>query len=130
MIFDESKSGSSTYYIKFHHGKNVFDHILDMIVKMYLNGSSSIGIFGLRKALKKEWNNHYELLTWEYGKHHLKQSDMDRLHCCTFALGDNSEHSHQENSCIDCLTCFSFFKRKGIPFLENVGKNVSSNQKL
>ena len=64
---------------------------------MDLNGSSYIGIIGLRKKLKKEWHNHYELLTWEYGKHHLKQSDMDQLHCCTFVLGGNCEHIHQRN---------------------------------
>ena len=76
-----------------------------------------IDIFGLRKTLKKEWHNKYEFLTWGYGKHHLKQSDMDRLHCYMFALGGNCKHSHQGNSCIKCVTCFSFFKRKVILFL-------------
>ena len=50
--------------------------------------------------------NNYELLTWEYGKHYLRKIDKYQLHYCTFALGDNFEHSHQENYCITCLTCF------------------------
>ena len=54
---------------------------------------------------------------------------MDRLHCCTFPLGDNCEHSHQENSCIKCLTCFSFFNRNVFPLLKNVNEEVSSNKK-
>ena len=45
----ESTSGLSTYYIKFHHGKNVFDHMIDRIVKMDLNGSSSIDMIGFSK---------------------------------------------------------------------------------
>ena len=73
----ESKSGLSTYYIKLCHGKNVFDHMLDRIGEMDLNGSSSIEIIGFIKTLKKEWHNHFELITWKYRKHHLKQSDMD-----------------------------------------------------
>ena len=59
IIRGESKSGLSTYYIKFRHGKNVFDPMLDRIVKIDLNGSSSIDIFGLSKTLKKEWYNRY-----------------------------------------------------------------------
>ena len=102
----ESKSGLSTYYIKFCHGKNVFDHILDRIGQMDSNESSSVYIICFIKSLKKEWQNHYELLTWEYGKHHLKQSDMDILHCCMFTLGGNCEHSNKENSYVECLTCF------------------------
>ena len=74
MMHGESKSGLSTYYIKFRHGNDVFDHIVDRIGEMDLNGSSSIEILGFRKTLKKEWQNHYEFLKWEYGKHHLKQS--------------------------------------------------------
>ena len=96
---------------------------------MDLHGSLSIDIFGLIKTLKKEWNNHHEFLTWEYGKHHLKQSEIYRLHYCMFALGVNYKHSHQENSCIKCLTSFMFFKRKVIPFLNYVGENVSSSHK-
>ena len=49
----ESKSGLSTYYIKFCHGKNLFDHILDRIGQMDLNGSSSMDIIDFRKSLKK-----------------------------------------------------------------------------
>ena len=59
----ESKYGFSTYYIKFHHSKNIFDNVLDRVVEMDLNGSSSIGIIGFRKSPKKEWQNHYQLLT-------------------------------------------------------------------
>ena len=69
----DSRSGLSRYYIKSRHGKNVFDHMLDNIVKMDLNGSSSIDIIGFIRSMKKEWHNNYELLIWEYGKHHLKQ---------------------------------------------------------
>ena len=114
----ESKDGLSTYYMKFRHEKNVFDHMHDRIVQMDLNGSSYIKIIGIRNSLEKEWHNHYEFLTWEYGKHHLKQSDMDRLHCFTLVLGDNFEQSKKENFCIKCLTCFSFFKGKFFPFLK------------
>ena len=49
----ESKSGLYVYYIKLRHSKNVFDHMLDRIGKMDLNGSFSIGIIGFRKLLKK-----------------------------------------------------------------------------
>ena len=91
----ESKSGLSTYYIKFHHGKIIFDHMLDRIGQMYLNGISSINIIGFRKSLKKQWHNNYEFLTWKYGKHHLEKSDMDRLYYCTFAFSGNSENSHK-----------------------------------
>ena len=91
---------------------------------MDLNGSSFIDIFGLSKTLKKEWHNHYEFLTREYVKHHLKKSDMDWLHCCTFLLGGNCKHSHKENSFIRCLTCFLFFKRK-LPLQKNsMKKNI------
>ena len=44
-----------------------------------------------------------------------------------FALGENCEHSHQENSCITCLICFSFFKSKVLPFLNNINDEVSTN---
>ena len=70
---------------------------------------------------------YYEFLTWEYGKHHLKKSDNDILHYCTFALGGKCKHSHQENSLIKCLTCFSFFQNKVLPFLNNVNDEVSYN---
>ena len=53
---------------------------------------------------------------------------MDRLYCCTFALGGNCEHSHKENSYIKCLTCFSFFK-KSFAFPENINEEVYSNNK-
>ena len=59
----ESTYVFSTYHIKFRHGKNVFDHMLDRIGRMDLNGSSSINIIGFRISLKKESHNHYELLT-------------------------------------------------------------------
>ena len=59
----ESKAILSTYYIKFCHGKNVFDHTLDTIGQMDLNGSSPIDIIGFIKSLKKEWHNNYEFLT-------------------------------------------------------------------
>ena len=49
----ESKAGLSTYYIKFRHGKNVFDAMLDRIGEMNLNVSSSIDIIGFIKTLKK-----------------------------------------------------------------------------
>ena len=64
-----------------------------------------------------------------YVKYHLKQSDNDILHCCTFALGDKCENSHQENSCIECLTCFYFVQNKVLHFLNNVNYEVSSNDK-
>ena len=64
-----------------------------------------------------------------YRKYHLKQSDNDILHCCTFALGGKCENSRQENSCIKCLTCFSFVQNKMLPFLNNVNYEVSSNDK-
>ena len=63
--------------------------MLDRIGQMDLNGSLSINIIIFSKALKKEWHNHYEFSTFEYGKHHFKQSEMDKLHCCMFALGGN-----------------------------------------
>ena len=84
---------------------------------MDLNGSSSINIISFTKSLNKEWHNNDEFLTWEYGKHHLTQLDMDQLHCCTFALGGDCEYSHKEISCVKCLTCLSFFNRKVFPFL-------------
>ena len=49
----EPKSGLSIYYIKFCHSKNIFDHMLDRIGQMDLNGSSSIDIIGFRKSLNK-----------------------------------------------------------------------------
>ena len=49
----KSKAGFSTYYIKFCHGKKVFDHMLDSIGQMDLNGISSIDIIGFRISLKK-----------------------------------------------------------------------------
>ena len=76
-MLGKSKSGFSTYYIKFCNGQNVFDHMLHRIVQIDLNTSSPINIIGFSKSLKREWQNHYEFLTWKYGKHRLKQSDMD-----------------------------------------------------
>ena len=63
----ESKSGFSTYYIKLCCSRNVFDAMLDRIGEMNLNVSSSIDVIDFRTTLKKEWQNHYELLTSEYG---------------------------------------------------------------
>ena len=103
--------------------------MLDRIGQIDLNGSSSINIIGFSKALKKEWHNYYELLTWEYGKHHLKKLDMDVLHCCMFELGGNCKHSHKNNSHIKCLTCFSFSERKVLPFLKIFNEEVCSNNK-
>ena len=51
----DSKSGLSTYYIKFQPGKTVFDAILDRIGEMELNDSSYTEIICSRKTLKKEW---------------------------------------------------------------------------
>ena len=79
---------------------------------MDLNGSSFIYIIGFSKSMEKEWHSNYEFLIWEYGKHYLKQFDIYQLHCCPFVLGSNCDHSHEENSCVKCLTRFSFFKRK------------------
>ena len=70
-----------------------FYSMLGRIGKMDINGSYSIDIFGF-KTLNKEWPNRYEFLAWEYGKHHLKKSNMDQLNCCTFALGGNFEQIH------------------------------------
>ena len=129
MMCLESKYGLSTYYIEFLHAKNFFDDMIDRIGEMDLHGSSSIKIIGFGKTLKKEWQNRYELFTWEYVKNHLKQSGKDQLNCCTFALRGNCEHSHQNNSCITCLNCFSFFKSKILPFLNNANDEVYSNDK-
>ena len=60
----ESKYGLSIYYIKFRHGKNVFDAMLDRIGEIYLNGTSSINTICFIKTLKIEWHNHYEFSTW------------------------------------------------------------------
>ena len=73
----ESKSGLSTYYIKFYHGKNFFDHMLDRIGQIDLNGSSSIDIIGFRKSPKNEYHNNYEFLTWGYGEITSKKSGMN-----------------------------------------------------
>ena len=54
---------------------------------------------------------------------------MYGLHCYTFTLGGNCEYSQKENFCIKCLTYFSFFKRKVLPFLEKLNEEVSSNKK-
>ena len=59
-MYGESKARLSTYYKKFRHRKNVFDHMLDRIGQMDLNGSSSINIIGFSKSPKKEWHNRYE----------------------------------------------------------------------
>ena len=59
----KSKSGLCTYYTKLRHGKDIFDHMLDRIGQIYLNGSSTIKIIGFNKSLKKEWDNYYEFLT-------------------------------------------------------------------
>ena len=40
----------------------IIDAMLDMIKEMYLNDGPSIDIIGLKKTLKKEWQNHYGLL--------------------------------------------------------------------
>ena len=84
--------------------------MLNRTRQMNLNISYSIRIIGFSKSRNKEWHNNYDFLTWEYGKYHLKKSDMDRLHRCKFVLGGNCEHRDKENSCIKCLTCLSFFK--------------------
>ena len=52
-LHGESKSGLSIYYIKYRGGKTVFDHMLDRIGKMDLNGSYSIDILGFRISLNK-----------------------------------------------------------------------------
>ena len=80
--------------------------MLHKIVELDLYGSATIEMIDFSKSLKREWQNHYEFLTWKYGKHHLKLSYMDQLHCFTFLLGGNYKHTHQENSCVKCLTCF------------------------
>ena len=96
---------------------------------MNLNFSSSINNIGFRKALKKQQYHHYEFLIWGYGKHPLKQLDMDRLNCCTFVLSGNCKHIHKENSCVKCVTSFSFFKRTVLPFLKTFNEEVSLNNK-
>ena len=69
--------------------------MLDSILQMGLNISSSIDIIDFIESPNKEWHNNYKVLTWQYGKHHLIQSYIDLLHCCMFALGGNYKHSHQ-----------------------------------
>ena len=49
-MLSDSKYGLSKYYIKFRHGNNVFDGMLDRIGEMGLNGSSSIDIIGFGKT--------------------------------------------------------------------------------
>ena len=51
MMCGESKSGLSTYYIKFRHGKNYLDETLDRVGEMDLNGISSIDIIGFIKTM-------------------------------------------------------------------------------
>ena len=53
MMCGESKAALSTDHIKLCHGKNFFDHMLDRIGKMDLNGSSFIDIIGFSRSLKK-----------------------------------------------------------------------------
>ena len=51
-ICDESKSGLSTYYIKFWHGKTVFDEMLDRIGELKLKNISPTNIIFSRKMPK------------------------------------------------------------------------------
>ena len=60
----KSKSGLYTYYIKFRHGNTVFDAMLDRILEMELNDSSSTNIICTSKTLKKWWKIHCEFLRW------------------------------------------------------------------
>ena len=52
-MLGESKSGLSTYYIKFRHENTVFHAILDRIGEMKLNYSSYTDIIVYRKKMKK-----------------------------------------------------------------------------
>ena len=80
----ESKYGLYTQYKWFLHVKTVFDAIIDRIGELELKNSPPTNIFCFRKTLKEDiktpkeqWQKHYKILTWEYGKHHLKQQDGD-----------------------------------------------------
>ena len=44
-------------------------------------------------------------------------------------MGVHLKKIHQENSCITCLTCFSFFKSKVLLLLNNGNYELSSNKK-
>ena len=79
--------------------------------------------------LKKEWQKHYKFLTWEYGKHHQKQSDGAVLQIFTLELVSKCKQKNQGKSCTKCLTCFLFFRNILLPFLINFNDAVSSNDK-
>ena len=50
----DSESGLSIYYIKFLHGKTVFDAIIDRIGELELKNSPPTNIFCFRKTLKED----------------------------------------------------------------------------
>ena len=84
--------------------------------------------FVLERHRRKSERSIAIFLTREYGKHQLKQSDGDILHCCTFALGGKCKHEHQGNHCTKCLTCFSSFQNKVLILMRNVNDAISSNE--
>jgi hypothetical protein len=132
----ESKAGLSTYYVKFRHLRDVFFAMLKRIPALQLDADrrpeslSPDGIASWCKTLMKEWQSYYDFLTWKYAKHHLKQADKDRFHCCTWALGGGCDHEHQADGCSQCSGCFQFFDLKVRPFLAQIAQASTESSKL
>lgn len=132
----ESKAGLSTYYVKFRHLRDVFFAMLKRIPELELNADrrpdslSPDGIASWCKTIRREWQIYHDFLSWEYAKHHLKQADKDRFHCCTWALGGECDHAHQADGCSQCSGCFQFFDLKVRPFLEQIDQTSTESSKL
>lgn len=64
------------------------------------------------KSLMQEWDAIRMFVVWEYSNPHLKMTDKDISHCCTYALGGTCTHAHKLQSCSKYCGCVKFFARK------------------
>mmetsp|Transcript_21013 Transcript_21013/g.29472 ORF Transcript_21013/g.29472 Transcript_21013/m.29472 type:complete len:980 (-) Transcript_21013:30-2969(-) len=123
----ESKAGLSTYYIQLRYCGNVFVRMMKRVADFRFIDMETLNMVKEKtKLFLKEWSSIEMFLMWEYSNRHLNKNSTDICHCCGYALGGSCTHIHTLESCNKCAGCFTFFRTKVKPFLQEV-KDLNQN---
>ena len=113
----EAKAGLSVYYMNMRYYNEVFQRMMKRVNCFSLKeGSQDVG--DQVNGLLEKWRAIYQFICFEYSSLHLKLSDEDRSHCCTYAVsGNEPTRSYAPLSCVKCSACFTYFDKCVRPFL-------------
>lgn len=105
----EAKAGLSTYYINFRYRSQIFNKMLNRLMKNEYEEPAREEIKAKLKQIAKEWTEIGEYLQWEYGNKHITNISTDKCHCTFFALGGPVREGYDAMVCSRCSRCFNFF---------------------